>query len=125
MNFLAADLAQTGERQAARGPGFEIPLALAPALRPAQSTRRSHRRRHSPRAAVAREARPATSALSGEVAMREVLGAEVVLHLESPAGPLTVRTDAGVGAAPRRHRAGLARSEARSIVFDGATEVRL
>src|SRR6185312_9742276 len=37
MNFLSADLAQTGERQAARGPGFEIPLALAPALRPAQS----------------------------------------------------------------------------------------
>ena len=63
-------------------------------------------------------------ALSGEVAMREVLGAEVVLHLESPAGPLTIRTDAG--SAPRPGDTVQVWLDPHAIhVFDGATEVRL
>jgi ABC-type sugar transport system ATPase subunit len=123
MNFLAADLTATGEKQTARGPGFEIPLAAKAALRPAKS-------------AVDRivvGVRPERLslvgntddiALSGEVAMREVLGAEVVLHLESPAGPLTVRTDAG--SAPRPGDTVQVWLDPKAIhVFDGATELRL
>ncbi len=62
--------------------------------------------------------------LSGEVAMREVLGAEVVLHVESAAGPLTVRTDAG--AAPRPGDTVQVWLDPKAIhLFDRATEVRL
>jgi multiple sugar transport system ATP-binding protein len=123
MNFLAADLAHTGERHAARGPGFEIPLPLSPALRPAT-------------AAIARvvvgirperlslQRRDDDVSLSGEVALREVLGAEVVLHLESQAGPLTVRTEAG--SAPRPGDTVQVWLDPAAIhVFDGASEVRL
>jgi multiple sugar transport system ATP-binding protein len=123
MNFLSADLAQTGEQQAARGPGFEIPLAFAPSLRPAQSAvdrvvvgirpERLSLERHGDEVGLA-----------GEVAMREVLGAEVVLHLESKAGPLTVRTDAS--SAPRPGDTVQVWLDPKAIhVFDGATEVRL
>jgi multiple sugar transport system ATP-binding protein len=123
MNFLTADLAQTGERHAARGPGFEIPLPLVPTLRPAQ-------------AAVDRvvigvrpeqlslEQRGDNIGLSGSVAMREVLGAEVVLHLDSQAGPLTVRADAA--SSPRPGDTVQVWLDPRAIhLFDGATEVRL
>ena len=123
MNFLDADLTQGADSSSARGPGFEIPLAQLPALRPAQ-------------AAVDRVVvgiRPerlslvdsgGDVALRGEVAMREVLGAEVVLHVESPAGPLTVRTEAG--SAPRPGDNVQVWLDPASVhVFDGATEVRL
>jgi len=124
MNFLAADLTASGERQSARGTGFEIPLAArAPALRPAKD-------------AVDRIVvgiRPERLSLtdtgsdvplSGSVAMREVLGAEVVLHLESPAGPLTVRTEAG--SAPRPGDTVQVWLDPKMIhLFDGATELRL
>jgi multiple sugar transport system ATP-binding protein len=123
MNFLAADLAQTGGQRSARGTGFEIPLAQLPSLRPAQAIADrivvgirperlslSHRGDH--------------VAVSGEVAMREVLGAEIVLHVESAAGPLTVRTDAGTTA-----QAGETVQvwiDPHAIhVFDGTTEARL
>ncbi len=123
MNFLSADLAQTGELHAARGPGFEIPLALSPSLRPAQSAVdrivvgiRPER--------LSLEKRGGEVSLSGAVAMREVLGAEVVLHLESDAGPLTVRTDAG--SAPRPGDTVQVWLDPRAIhVFHGQTEVRL
>ena len=62
--------------------------------------------------------------LSGEVAMREVLGAEVVLHLESPAGPLTVRTEAGNAARPGDTVQVWLDPQAMHV-FDGATEVRI
>ncbi len=124
MNFLTADLTATGERQSARGPGFEIPLApRAPALRQAKD--------HVDRIVVG--IRPERLslidsgndvALSGSVAMREVLGAEVVLHLESAAGPLTVRTDAG--SAPRLGDTVQVWLDPKMIhLFDGATELRL
>jgi multiple sugar transport system ATP-binding protein len=123
MNFLSADLAQTGERHAARGPGFEIPLALSPSLRPAQSAVdrivvgiRPER--------LSLEQHADDIGLSGEVAMREVLGAEVVLHVESKAGPLTVRADAS--SAPRKGDTVQVWLDPKSIhIFDGATEVRL
>ena len=49
---------------------------------------------------VALHERPKTVSLDARVGMREVLGAEVVLHLDSPAGELTVRTDARADARP-------------------------
>jgi ABC-type sugar transport system ATPase subunit len=56
--------------------------------------------------------------------MREVLGAEVVLHLESSAGPLTVRADAG--SAPRPGDTVQVWVDPRAIhVFDAASEARL
>jgi ABC-type sugar transport system ATPase subunit len=123
MNFLAADLAQTGDRHTARGAGFEIPLAVAPALRPATTAPdrivvgiRPER--------LSLEKRGDAVALSGRVAMRELLGAEVVLHLESEAGPLTVRSDAG--SAPRAGDTVQVWLDPRAIhVFHGASEVRL
>jgi len=124
MNFLTADLTATGERQSARGAGFEIPLAArAPALRPAKD--------NVDRIVVGiRPERLSLTdsgndvALSGSVAMREVLGAEVVLHLESAAGPLTVRTDAG--SAPRPGDTVQVWLDPMMIhLFDGATELRL
>jgi len=56
--------------------------------------------------------------------MREVLGAEVVLHVDSAAGPLTVRTDAS--AAPRLGENVAVWLDPHSIhLFDGTTELRL
>ncbi len=124
MNFLTADLTATGDKQTARGPGFEIPLASrTAALRPAKDSvdrvvvgvRPERLSLHGNRDDIA---------LSGEVAMREVLGAEVVLHLESVSGPLTVRTDAG--SAPRPGDTVQVWLDPKAIhVFDGATELRL
>jgi ABC-type sugar transport system ATPase subunit len=123
MNFLAADLAQTGDHRAARGPGFEIPLGdRAPALRPAAESDRIVVGIRPERLSLAehRDSVP----LRGEVAMREVLGAEVVLHLESAAGPLTVRADAG--SAPRPGDTVQVWLDPRAVhLFDGATELRL
>ena len=124
MNFLSADLAATGAQQTARGTGFEIPLGTGqrPALRPAKET--DH---------VVIGIRPERLSLSGgsddisltgSVALREVLGAEVVLHLDSAAGPLTVRTDAG--SAPRPGDRVQVWLDPKGVhVFDGATELRL
>ncbi len=136
MNFLMADLTANGDRMAARGTGFEIPLARAPQLRPAADPK--HRPAHQPEGVrradrVVIGIRPerislvdhgADVAVSGSVAMREVLGAEVVLHLESPAGQLTVRTDAG--SAPRQGDHVQVWLDPKSIhLFDGETEIRL
>ncbi len=123
MNFLTADLTATGEKQTARGAGFEIPLERRPALRPAKDA--------VPRVVVGiRPERLSLSemtsdvAVTGQVAMREVLGAEVVLHLESAAGPLTVRAEAG--SAPRPGDSVKVWIDPAAIhVFDGATELRL
>jgi len=119
MNFLAADLTAT----TARGPGFEIPLSERPALRPAASQAdkivvgiRPER--------LSLTARDHDISVTGAVSMREVLGAEVVLHVDSAAGPLTVRTDAS--AAPRLGENVAVWLDPHSIhLFDGATELRL
>jgi multiple sugar transport system ATP-binding protein len=119
MNFLDADLTHS----AARGPGFEIPLEKPPGLRPAQlATDRVVIGIRPERLSLAQSGDNVP--LSGEVAMREVLGAEVVLHVESAAGPLTVRTAAG--AAPRPGDTVKVWLDPKSIhLFDRATEVRL
>jgi multiple sugar transport system ATP-binding protein len=124
MNFLAADLTiQGGDRRSAKGNGFEIPLAQAPALRKASDQPDKIVVGIRPeRLSLAQ--RPDHVALSGAVDMREVLGAEVVLHIASPAGLLTIRTDAG--AAPRTgDNVEVWLDPAAIHVFDGASEVRL
>jgi len=122
MNFLAADLTATGERRSARGRGFEIPLGVAPTLRPANESDNIVVGIRPERLSL--EQRADDIPLSGSVAMREVLGAEVVLHLDSPAGSLTVRTDAG--SAPRLGDTLQVWLDPRAIhLFDGATELRL
>jgi multiple sugar transport system ATP-binding protein len=123
MNFLAADLAQTGERSAARGPGFEIPIDRLPELRPAASAIDKIVVGIRPeRLSLAKKQDDV--ALSGEVAMREVLGAEIVLHVESPAGPLTVRTD--VMSAPHPGDTVQVWLDPHAVhLFDGKTEVRI
>jgi ABC-type sugar transport system ATPase subunit len=122
MNFLAANLAATGDRRSARGRGFEIPLGSAPALRPANEPDAIVVGIRPERLSLEQGEREI--ALSGAVAMREVLGAEVVLHVESAAGPLTVRADAS--AAPRPGDTVQVWLDPSAIhVFDGATELRL
>ena len=127
MNFLMADLTQAGEHQAAKGPGFEIPLidrfASLGALRPAtEALDRIVVGIRPERLSLTEGANRV--ALHGEVAMREVLGAEVVLHVDSAAGSLTVRTDVAAPARPGDTVAVWV--DPRAIhVFDGATEQRL
>jgi multiple sugar transport system ATP-binding protein len=122
MNFLAADVTEAGDRRAARGAGFEIPLG-APQLRPAtEAVAKVVIGIRPERVSLAAE--PDRVGVTGEVAMREVLGAEVVLHLESPAGPLTVRADAA--SAPRRGDKVEVWLDPKAIhVFDATTELRL
>jgi multiple sugar transport system ATP-binding protein len=123
MNFLTADLTQTGDTQTARGPGFEIPLGATPALRPAKhAVDRVVVGVRPERLSLAGSDNDV--ALSGQVAMREVLGAEVVLHVESSAGPLTVRADASAAARPG-DSVKVWLDPTMIHVFDGATEQRL
>jgi ABC-type sugar transport system ATPase subunit len=117
MNFLAADLTSA----TVRGPGFEIPLA-SPALRPAAAMDKVVVGIRPERLSLVGRAEDVS--VAGSVAMREVLGAEVVLHLDSAAGPLTVRTDAN--AAPRQGETVAVWLDPRAVhLFDGATELRL
>ena len=117
MNFLAAALTATG----ARGAGFELALSER-TLRPADATDKITIGVRPERLSLVDHGNDV--ALAGQVAMREVLGAEVVLHVESAAGPLTVRTEAG--SAPRPGDQVKVWLDPRSIhLFDGATELRL
>jgi ABC-type sugar transport system ATPase subunit len=117
MNFLAAEIRADGGPPAARGPGFELPLASASGgdgkvivgIRPE---------------AIGLDARGDGVAVPAEVAMREVLGAEVVLHLASPAGELTLRTDARAPARPG-DRLTVYVDPAAVHLFDARSEQRL
>jgi ABC-type sugar transport system ATPase subunit len=123
MNFLDADLTTTGDQQAARGAGFEIPLPRPPALRPAAAVDRVVLGIRPERLSLV-AVRDNDVPVAGAVAMREVLGAEVVLHVESAAGPLTIRT--GANASPRPGETVKVWLDPRAVhVFDGATELRL
>jgi multiple sugar transport system ATP-binding protein len=128
MNFLSADLARSGEAYTLRGAGFEIPLAGGGPYRaaPGPSATSSVVVGIRPeRLAVGGARRRGDDvALSGEVAMREVLGSEVVLHVDSAAGALTVRTDAG-SAPLTGERIDVWVDPSALHVFDGATEVRM
>jgi ABC-type sugar transport system ATPase subunit len=93
MNFLAAELASDGGALRARGPGFDLP---APGATDADPRPEQIVLGIRPEAvSLGDRAFAGGVGLPAAVAMREVLGAEVLLHLESPAGELTVRTDVG------------------------------
>ena len=88
MNFLPAAVEGVNGSRTARGRGFTVPVpGVAPddtrevvvGIRPED---------------IGLEQRADRIALTGAVQLREVLGAEVVLHVESPAGEVTVRADA-------------------------------
>ncbi|MCX5741122.1 MAG: TOBE domain-containing protein [Proteobacteria bacterium] len=123
MNFLTADLAQAGERQHARGVGFEIPLEGSRSLRPAKDATNQIVIGIRPER-LTLEAHADHVQLGGSVAMREVLGAEVVLHIDSPSGALTVRT--GASAAPKVGDLVKVWLDPKAIhVFDHGSEARL
>ncbi len=106
MNFLPA-----------KGDGFDIPLPAS-----AAASERVTVGIRPERLSLAQET--GRVAIAGEVHVREVLGSEIVLYLDSKAGPLTVRTDASTPA-----RAGdtvqVWVDPASIHVFDATTEARL
>jgi len=117
MCFLRAEIGGDTDRAVARGAGFALPLAR-PALdrgdvwlgiRPE---------------AVRLEPGPGATAVAARVATREVLGAEVVLYLASPAGDLTARAAARHPARPGDHLTVYVDPHA-VHVFDGRSELRL
>jgi ABC-type sugar transport system ATPase subunit len=88
MSFFDADVGEESGALCARGAGFEVPLPLRALTCPRVVVGVRPE-------SVALERRRADAApLRGSVELREVLGAEVLLHLRSPAGALTVKTDA-------------------------------
>jgi ABC-type sugar transport system ATPase subunit len=114
MNFLDATL--TGET--ARGPGFDValPAQVSPGganlvlgIRPE---------------ALSLTERTGAAELRAQVELREVLGAEVLLHLSCGAGALTVRADARA-AAREGENLSVWLPPAELHVFDGTTEQRL
>ena len=88
MNFLAAERAAA----IARGPGFEVPVPDAIGRGDEASGAVVIGIRPEAVALAGAGAAPAGVGVPASVAMREVLGAEVLLHLESAAGELTVKT---------------------------------
>jgi multiple sugar transport system ATP-binding protein len=116
MNFLAADVHARDGRSAARGSGFEIPLASLPAADKVVVAIRPE--------SLSLVKRDDEVGLAGAVAAREVRGAEVVLHIESAAGPLALRTDAASPARPGDTVAVWLDPKA-IHVFDSTTERRL
>ena len=85
MNFLTAAVTDADGTRATRGLGFTVPAPAALGGEVVLGIRPED---------VSLEPRPDRVALPGAVAMREVLGAEVVLHVTSPAGDVTVRAPA-------------------------------
>jgi multiple sugar transport system ATP-binding protein len=117
MSFLPAELGERHGALVARGNGFELPLGRA--LRPSRD--------------VVVGVRPEAAALTPQgggapllaaVELREVLGAEVLLHLRSEAGALTIKTDAH-SAAREGDSVTVWLDPARMHLFDAASEARL
>jgi multiple sugar transport system ATP-binding protein len=113
MNFLDAEVAGEPGRATVRGRGFELPVPAGDAGDGGDGGDGPYRRRppalHDAAGGVPLGFRPESVALrprpdgvplQATVGIREVLGAEVVLHLESAAGELTVRADARASARP-------------------------
>ncbi len=115
MNFLRAEVADEGGQRTLRGAGFALPSATTSAMNKD----------------VIIGIRPEGVALSGagvpvagEVNLREVLGAEVVLHVASAAGELTVRADARAEARPGDQV--MVYLDPRAVhLFDARSEARL
>ncbi len=101
MNFLPATLVQSEGQSRAKGQGFELDLKDGVQAHPyrqdasgasedSAGTELSIGIRPE---SIALEASERSAPLDTNVQTREVLGAEVLLHLETPAGELTLRTD--------------------------------
>ncbi len=91
MNFLPAQVAHEAGKTTVRGQGFELAVEgalgndVTVGIRPERVTLHE---------------KPSTVPLAARVGLREMLGSEVVLHLDSAAGELTIRTDAHAAARP-------------------------
>jgi ABC-type sugar transport system ATPase subunit len=96
MNFLPARAERVNGHLAVRGQGFELAVDAAATASPAAGDVTLGIRPER----VTLDERPTAVPLAARVELREVLGAEVVLHLGSPAGELTVRADARAAARP-------------------------
>ncbi|HET6612591.1 MAG TPA: sn-glycerol-3-phosphate ABC transporter ATP-binding protein UgpC [Kofleriaceae bacterium] len=117
MCFVDAERHTEAGQAVARGRGFSLPLPapvegsqkLCIGIRPE---------------AIALAEAPGASPIRGQVQSREILGAEVLIHITSDAGPLTVRTPERHGAQVGDHITAWL-DPARAHVFDAATEERL
>jgi multiple sugar transport system ATP-binding protein len=96
MNFLRAEVANDG--RLLRGQGFELPVA-GPPYRDGDASASGKDVIVGIRPEAVALA-PGGIAVPAEVHLREVLGAEVVLHVASAAGELTVRADSKQDARP-------------------------
>jgi multiple sugar transport system ATP-binding protein len=123
MNFLRAEVA--GDGRLLRGAGFELPVTGSPGspYRDADTTAGKDVIVGIRPEAVGLDARGGI-AVPAEVNLREVLGAEVVLHVASPAGELTVRADAKQSARPG-DRVTVYLDPGALHLFDARSELRL
>jgi ABC-type sugar transport system ATPase subunit len=126
MSFLPArleagavrrDLADGSPAITARGDGFEVDL-------PARADRGPDVVLGIRPEALSLAPRPQAAPIAGAVELREVLGAEILLHLKTPAGELRVRTDAHAEARAG-DRVTVWIDHAKVHVFDAATEMRV
>jgi len=89
MNFLPAHVMSKSGKAFARGAGFDVPISgdvgeeVLLGIRPE---------------ALGLTPAPESSSITAAIELREVLGAEVLLHCRSDAGTLTLRTDAHTAA---------------------------
>ncbi len=87
MNFLSAEIIKKGDALQVHGEGFSLPAhktagehdKLTVGIRPE---------------AISLKGEEGAPSIQANVQLREVLGAEALLHVDSPAGELTIRTDA-------------------------------
>jgi ABC-type sugar transport system ATPase subunit len=120
MNFLSARAERVNGHVAVKGAGFELAVDAAGIQAPSTADVTLGIRPER----VTLEERPTAIPLAAKVELREVLGAEVVLHLGSPAGELTVRADAR--SAPRPGDALTVWLDPGAVhLFDGRSEQRL
>ncbi len=127
MNFLTAQIGApetsdayrgpTGPKVTAQGPGFAMQLPLS------EQTSKDVVIGIRPES-ISLEQRPDAAAIDAAVELREMLGAEVLLHLRSEAGPLTVRAEAHTSAREGENlRVWI--DENSVHLFDATTEQRL
>jgi ABC-type sugar transport system ATPase subunit len=121
MNFLNAEVALSDNGRVLRGQGFELPATGSPYRDGDASASKDVIVGIRPEA-VGLD--PGGIAVPAEVSLREVLGAEVVLHVASAAGELTVRADAKQVARPGDHVTVYLDPHALHL-FDARSELRL
>ncbi len=101
MNFLPATIVHSEGSVRAKGPGFELDMPDAGTGHPyrGEGGEQGEHKDGSELTigirpeSITLEASEHSAAIDTSVQIREVLGAEVLLHLQTPAGELTLRTD--------------------------------